>query len=196
LPHHLVASFRATLEEAIHADVLLIVIDVSDPMASLHFDVVQETLDSIFGKEPVEVVEELNGWLRDETKAVAASEAAQAPGDRPQVVLVLNKADKCTDNGELAVWAQRHPDAITTSAVTGRGLEELRERIRTMLAGTVSEYVAIVPFAAAKALSDLESRGEVLERAYTETGTQLRVRLGALQVDRLRSMGVAFSAVV
>jgi GTP-binding protein HflX len=33
LPHHLVASFRATLEEAIHADLLLHVVDASSPVA-------------------------------------------------------------------------------------------------------------------------------------------------------------------
>jgi GTP-binding protein HflX len=31
LPHHLVASFRATLEEVVHARLLLHVIDVSSP---------------------------------------------------------------------------------------------------------------------------------------------------------------------
>ena len=33
LPHNLVASFKATLEEATHADVLLIVLDIADPAA-------------------------------------------------------------------------------------------------------------------------------------------------------------------
>lgn len=33
LPHHLVASFKATLEEATHADLLLVVLDVSDTRA-------------------------------------------------------------------------------------------------------------------------------------------------------------------
>ncbi len=36
LPHHLVASFRATLEEAIHADLLLHVVDASNPAALEH----------------------------------------------------------------------------------------------------------------------------------------------------------------
>ena len=31
LPHHLVASFKATLEEAVHSQLLLVVLDVSDP---------------------------------------------------------------------------------------------------------------------------------------------------------------------
>ncbi len=47
LPHHLVASFRATLEEAIHADLLLVVLDVADPEAREHLDTVNTVLDDI-----------------------------------------------------------------------------------------------------------------------------------------------------
>lgn len=44
LPHHLVASFRATLEEAIHADLLLHVVDVSSTTAWEQYQAVTEVL--------------------------------------------------------------------------------------------------------------------------------------------------------
>lgn len=44
LPHHLVASFRATLEEAIHADLLLHVVDASNPEAQEQIAAVQNVL--------------------------------------------------------------------------------------------------------------------------------------------------------
>ena len=47
LPHHLVASFRATLEESIHSDLLLVVLDVSDPEAEQHLHTVDEVLEQI-----------------------------------------------------------------------------------------------------------------------------------------------------
>ena len=47
LPHHLVASFRATLEEARHADLLLHVVDASHPEAISQAWAVLETLDEI-----------------------------------------------------------------------------------------------------------------------------------------------------
>ncbi len=47
LPHHLVASFRATLEEAVHSDLLLIVLDVSHPRAQAQLETVFEVLDDI-----------------------------------------------------------------------------------------------------------------------------------------------------
>jgi len=44
LPHHLVASFRATLEEAAEADVLLHLIDAADPSWQEHVEVVDLVL--------------------------------------------------------------------------------------------------------------------------------------------------------
>lgn len=44
LPHHLVASFKSTLEEVTEADILLHVIDVSHPQMEDHIAVVQSTV--------------------------------------------------------------------------------------------------------------------------------------------------------
>ena len=47
LPHHLVASFRSTLEEAVEADLLLHVVDVSHPACEDQIAAVMETLDEL-----------------------------------------------------------------------------------------------------------------------------------------------------
>ncbi len=47
IPHHLVASFRATLEEAIHADLLLHVVDVSSPTAWQQVEAVDGVLNEL-----------------------------------------------------------------------------------------------------------------------------------------------------
>ena len=47
LPHLLVASFKATLEEAVHSQLLLIVLDVSDPHCQRQLRTVNEVLDEI-----------------------------------------------------------------------------------------------------------------------------------------------------
>lgn len=51
LPHHLVASFRSTLEETTHADLLLHVVDSSHPSALDHIESVKDTLDQIGADE-------------------------------------------------------------------------------------------------------------------------------------------------
>lgn len=47
LPHLLVASFKATLEEAVHSQLLLIVLDVSDPHCQRQLRTVNQVLDEI-----------------------------------------------------------------------------------------------------------------------------------------------------
>jgi len=47
LPHHLVASFRATLEETIHADLLIHVVDASSPQAEHQLRTVQSVLSDL-----------------------------------------------------------------------------------------------------------------------------------------------------
>jgi GTP-binding protein HflX len=57
LPHHLVASFRSTLEEAVDADLLLHVVDASSPALEDHMRIVRETIASLgLADRPVLVV--------------------------------------------------------------------------------------------------------------------------------------------
>ena len=44
LPHHLVEAFKSTLEEARYCDIVLNVVDCSDPQMDMHMHVVKETL--------------------------------------------------------------------------------------------------------------------------------------------------------
>jgi GTPase len=47
LPHHLVASFKSTLEEITEADILLHIVDISSPFFEEQIQVVQETLEDL-----------------------------------------------------------------------------------------------------------------------------------------------------
>lgn len=47
LPHHLIESFKSTLDEIREADILLHVVDISHPSFEEHSDVVQQTLTDI-----------------------------------------------------------------------------------------------------------------------------------------------------
>jgi len=59
LPHHLVTGFRSTLAEALHADLLLHVVDASHPDASEQIEVVDEVLTDL-GVPPHRVLGVLN----------------------------------------------------------------------------------------------------------------------------------------
>ncbi|MBL8745897.1 MAG: GTPase HflX [Phycisphaerae bacterium] len=173
LPHNLVASFRATLEEATHADLLLIVLDVSDPSAELQYETVQATLEDIF------------------KEARAADEREGHAWREPKRVVLLNKADALRDNRELLIWQQRVPGAIPFCAKEARGLghAELVARVLAQARGEVRDLWLTVPLAEAKAIHSIEHRAEVLERDYTNGSVRMRVRIGSNLLDRLRAGG-------
>lgn len=51
LPHHLIEAFRSTLEEACHADYIIHVADISNPMLDMQMQVVYDTLRSLGANE-------------------------------------------------------------------------------------------------------------------------------------------------
>lgn len=54
LPHHLVEAFKSTLEEAVYADIILHVVDASNPAMDLQMHTVYETLTRLgVGDKPV-----------------------------------------------------------------------------------------------------------------------------------------------
>lgn len=177
LPHNLVASFKATLEEATHADVLIVVLDVSDQAAELHYETVMRTLDELF--------EEIEESAHEEDQDVA----------KPPRILVLNKADRLRNNSALLVWQQKEPGAIALSAIQGAdglGMRELAERVRGYAEGEVGEYDLTAKLRDAKTISLLESRAKVLDRTYTDESVTLRARVGRRQLEHLLSGGARF----
>lgn len=173
LPHNLIASFRATLEEATHADLLLIVLDISDPAAQLQYDTVNLTLDSIF-------------------KEVQEREAREGqPWTPPERILLLNKVDRLRDNREVLIWQQRVPGAIPIAGrdINHPGHAELRDRVRDAARGQIRELRITVPLSDAKTIHTIENRAEVLDRDYNGSEVTLLARIGQRQLDQLRSMG-------
>ncbi|MCK4872413.1 MAG: GTPase HflX [Phycisphaerales bacterium] len=163
LPHHLIASFRATLEEAMNADLLLVVLDVADRRSEHHLQVVTEVLDSLQNKQ------------------------AEAP-PIPRLI-VLNKADRLLDNAELLIWHSRAPGCIVVSALTGDGLDVLIERVLHHMKQGDRHVVLSIPLADSRAINFIENRADVLDRAYTDSHARFEVRIGRRQLDQLRSAG-------
>ncbi|MCL4210779.1 MAG: GTPase HflX [Phycisphaeraceae bacterium] len=98
LPHHLVASFRSTLEETRFARLLLIVLDVTDPRAEQQLETVSGTLDEIEATtqprllllNKVDVLPDpavLSGWLERDPHALPISAAKGIGLDRLREVV-------------------------------------------------------------------------------------------------------------
>lgn len=171
LPHNLVASFKATLEEATHSDLLLIVVDVSDPNAERHYKTVTDTLDELFDELP-----------EDDRPGMS---------ERPRRLVLLNKVDKLPDNAQVLVWKRRIPDAIPIEArsAQGAGHSELIAAVREALRGSMREVVIEAPLSDTRAVSAIERRAEVLDREYLDGVVRIRARVGARQIDHLWAAG-------
>ena len=166
LPHHLVASFRSTLEQAITAHLLLVVLDVSDPEAERRHRSVRQVLAEI-GAGDVPAVVALN----------KADRLREVQGDREAARI-------------LQEWASIEPDAIVISAWSGEGLDALRRRVRDRVLGPRREVEVELPITASREIDLLEKRAEVLDRDYPEGGraVRLKVRLARGHAEPLRGV--------
>jgi GTP-binding protein HflX len=87
LPHHLVESFKSTLDEVKESDVLLHVVDVSHPQYEEQMAVVNKTLQelncqdkpviTVFNKIDLYIKNTFDEWLDDETKSQLLDELKQ-----------------------------------------------------------------------------------------------------------------------
>ncbi len=157
LPHQLVASFKATLEEAVFADLLLHVVDVSNPEVVTQIESVQQVLSEIGCQEKA-------------------------------VVEVFNKADAITDAGPLEMLQTLHPDAVTVSARTGLGLDELARSVIRHYRGRELLLRITTSQANGKVQSFLRTYGQIVGERYDDGQAVLDVRMGRNQLPELERL--------
>jgi GTP-binding protein HflX len=162
LPHQLVEGFAATLEETLVADLVLHVVDGS--AADERIDEMVRAVDAV----------------------LAEIHAAELP-----VEIVINKVD-AIDSLHRRRLANRFPDALQVSALTGEGLGELRVRIAGRFADRYEEVRLFVPHAEAGRLAELYALGAPIdERTDSEEGVLVRARLPRRELPRFAPFLVA-----
>jgi GTP-binding protein HflX len=159
LPHDLVASFRATLEEAAEADVLLHVIDASHPRWEEQKRVVEE------------VVRELD--LDDVPEALVFNKVDQLTHDEEDAL--RNRAH--------AVYPE---PAVYTSTVEREGLGELVDFLEEQVREQRPEVHLLIPAADGESLAAVYREGEVISREARGTTIDLRARLPQPTLGRLK----------
>ena len=104
---------------------------------------------------------------------------ADIPGalEVPELI-ALNKAD-LVDGVALAALRTRLPGAVAVSARTGRGLEELRERIEAMLPRPDVAVDVVVPYSRGDLVARVHADGEIESIDYVPEGTRVRARVDA-----------------
>jgi len=182
LPHHLVASFRATLEEARDADILLHVIDAAHPAWEGQAQVVEA------------VLEEMGLY---EGGAGSGARGAASP-ERKRVVYVFNKADLLPEPAEfLAQARERYPHAVLASCVRSAirspqsvGMDGLRSVLRTSAQALRPVACIRVPLEDGKLLAALHRDAEVMTEVQVDGVVEVTARVQAWLLGKLRRDGV------
>jgi GTPase len=95
--------------------------------------------------------------------------------DRPTVI-GINKIDLLSEV-ELDKIRGRYPDAAVISAATGRGLDELLDRLVRELSALKVEVDLEVPFDRGDVVARVHDEGEVIAETYSDQGTRLTARI-------------------
>jgi GTP-binding protein HflX len=165
LPTHLVAAFRATLEEVTEADLIIHVRDVHHP-------------DSEAQRGDVHTV------LAD----LGLGDAAEHG-----MVEALNKIDLIEPERRamLQNQAQRNRDVVPISAVTGEGCDGLMDVLDHRLDGDRHLVHLDVPVSDGAAIAWLYQHGEVVSRNDDEQAAHVAVRLSEADLGRFKTRRLA-----
>ncbi|MBD3296174.1 MAG: GTPase HflX, partial [Candidatus Omnitrophica bacterium] len=146
LPHHLIESFKATLEEVTGADILFHVIDMSSSM-------IDERKRSV-----MEVLKDLG------------------VSDKP-LVTVLNKSDRIQDVREKERIVQKFGDPLVVSALEGRGLSAVTDRLVHIIQKDMADIELDLPHRYLSIADVIRRKGNVKELTYTDSGLFISARV-------------------
>lgn len=152
LPTHLIAAFRATLEEVTEANLILHVRDISHEDTDAQAADVSATLDLIGLDED-----------RDARLIEIWNKIDRLPEDRRRTLLAQN----ASGTGPVAV-----------SAHTGEGLDALLARIEQILSAGSHIYEVDVPGEDGERIAWLYRHADVLERQEADARVRMQVRVG------------------
>jgi GTP-binding protein HflX len=175
LPHELVAAFRSTLQEARDADLLLHVVDASDPLRNERIDQVREVLKSIGAGDIPSLlvfnkVDLLGGEPGVATQGVSTPGVAAQGACAPRIVMDA-------DGVAAQAWV---------SAATGAGLDELRGILARAVRPNQVRRTLHLELPAAAVRSDLYRRNAVrAERQCDDGSWELDVELDLTEVAKL-----------
>ncbi len=147
LPTHLVAAFRATLEEVVEADLVIHLRDISDPDTAAQAEDVERIL----------------------------ADLGVDAGDAKRVVEVWNKVDLLDDGNRERLLADgadaNKAPPIAISAITGEGIDALKALIETRMSGELEEMTVTIEPAQFGLVDWLYRNGDIVSRVDNEDGS-------------------------
>ena len=165
LPHGLVKAFRSTLEEIKGADLLLQVVDVSDPDYREQMETTKETLRELgAGDIPMLTVFNKADCLADiqKQKAFVEGQKKSEAGEKIQEETVYPR----TAGTDKIYISARQPESI----------EFLVREILRRIYADYEEVQLLIPYDKGSIVCYLQEHAQILEQTYEAEGTRMRVR--------------------
>ena len=161
LPHALIRAFRSTLEEAGYADILLHMVDISNPRYEEQMRVVYETLKELdIAGKPI-------------LTAFNQSDIALSPGVRGEIPGPIRR------DALAGVKDPAADDQVFISAKTGEGIELLLEKMEELAGAGMIALEKTFPFDQAGRIQYIREHGQLIEETYREDGIYVRARVPA-----------------
>ena len=179
LPHQLIASFHATLEEVVTADLLLVVVDGADRRHMAQLETVNDVLEQIGAgdKRRLLVVNK-----SDRFDGVGGDGRAAGAGE--------GRARTVADDGDEALRLLRlHGPGVVVSARTGEGIDELKRMLEEFSSETGTSVRVEMPLSAARDLAELHARAQVIDSEFTPELVRVVARVRSEDVGWLRQRG-------
>lgn len=176
LPHQLVQAFQATLEEVVRADVLLEVVDLSEPHGTEHRRTVQTVLDELGAGHKPRVV------VLNKVDLVPAGSLPNGNGD------LFGQTGRAIPGGVLG---RDDRYAVGVSALSGEGIDTLRQVMATVLAELWLEIDLALPYSAGDLLARVRERGTV-DFEYRDEEVRIEGRVSPSLASELRQAGAAW----
>ncbi len=160
LPTQLVAAFRATLEEVNESDILVHVVDISDPLVTLKVQAVEQILKDI-GADTKPVILALNKIDLVE----------------PETLEQVDETRFGRRDGPLGQLASQYEHMVYLSAEQGVGIEELLAEIEALLVAEMLPFDVLIPYSAGEVVSSWREHGIVDDIDYGPAGIRVVGRL-------------------
>ncbi len=156
LPHDLIAAFRSTLEETAQADLLLHIVDASDPRKEDNIKAVDEVL-----------------------KQVGAAQVKTLIVYNKSDLVTDSKFEVVRDEKGL-------PTRVYVSAKTGEGLENLLDCVSEILCDNLCNFEVVIPPSEGKLRAFLYAALAVKSESYDDNGnTHLQLSMPAVECARI-----------
>lgn len=157
LPHDLIDAFKSTLEEAVHSDVIIHVVDVANHEYEEHIKVTEEVLSEL------------------------------GAGEKPQILVFNKIDLLGSDPVLLAGLKNRYAHCVPISAKNDRGIDELKVRITEEIEREYGLVHLHIPSDKWDIAAYIHRNGKIIKEEYVDEGIEIQAVLNEKDKNILSS---------